>query len=558
MPTTGTNAHSAAAAAAAVYVLAPLGRDAAVICRALGDVGVACAIAGGVPDLAAAVGDGRTGAAVVTEEALTPSVVGELAAALAGQPAWSDLPVLLLMTDGERFPPRGTRGPVGALRAAGNVAVLVRPVPTVALVTAVQAALRARRRQYEVRDLIDREHAARTAAEHSAREADRANRLKDEFLATVSHELRTPLSAILLWSKLAAGGRIKPPDLPEALRNIERSAHAQSQLIDDLLDAARMTTGKLRLNARACELEPAVRSAVDVVRPTAEAKGVRVEVALDPAAGLVLADPDRLQQVVWNLLSNAVKFTPRGGDVLVRLGRDGGHARVDVTDTGQGIGPDFLPHVFERFRQADPSAGRRQGGLGLGLAITYQLVELHGGTIAAESDGEGRGSTFTVRLPLASPAAAPDAAAGPPDADAAAREPARVLDGLRVLLVDDDTNTRRGMAWALEDAGAEVTAVGSAADAVRALLAAPAAGRPHVLVSDIGMPGEDGYRLIERVRALGPAGGGDVPAVAVTAYGREADRGRALAAGFQAHLRKPLDPDGLVAAVAALAARPAE
>ena len=525
-----------------VVVLAPLGRDAAVVCRTLGGRDVACVTAGSIAGMVTLVREGA-GAALLTEEALTSSGVVSLSETLAQQPSWSDLPVLLLLAGSERLAPGAARA-MAALHAAGNVTILVRPVPAVALVTTVQAAIRARRRQYEVRDLMEREHAARLQAEH-------ANQLKDEFLATVSHELRTPLSAILLWAKLAATSRLKAEQVPEALRTIERSAEAQSQLIDDLLDASRMVSGKLRLSAEECQLEPAVREAVEVVQPAAEAKGVRIEATLNRAAGVVLADPDRIRQVVWNLLSNAVKFTPRGGDVLIHLGREGDYVRIEVTDTGAGISAEFLPHVFDRFRQADASAGRRHGGLGLGLAITHQLIELHGGTITAESDGEGMGSTFIVRLPLVRTAAV---RSGAPVRLDAVREPARALSGVRVLLVDDEAEIRLGMALVLEGEGAEVTAVGSAAEALKALEAAPARRKPHVLLSDIGLPGEDGYQLLDRVRAAEAVHGGEIPAVAVTAYAREVDRRRALDAGFQGHLAKPIEPDELIAAVAALVA----
>ncbi|HEV7298358.1 MAG TPA: ATP-binding protein [Tepidisphaeraceae bacterium] len=543
---------AAAAAAAGIVALTPVGRDASVICDVLNKGGIGCAAVGSMSELAAAVGSELTAAIVVAVEALTKNGLTELVSALAAQAPWSDLPVLLLLADDQRL-----REPVaelvGTLRRAGNVTVLFRPVPAVALVTTAQAAMRARRRQFEVRDLMAREHAARV-------EAERANHLKDEFLATVSHELRTPLSAILLWSKLASAGRLKDRELPEALRNIERSAQSQSRLIDDLLDAARMTSGQLRLNDRQVEVEPAVRAAIDVVRPSADAKGVRLTASLDARAGVVRADPDRMQQIVWNLLSNAVKFTARGGDVLVRLGRDAddAHVFIEVADTGKGIHPAFLAHVFDRFRQADASAGRRQGGLGLGLAITHQLVELHGGAISVRSDGEGKGSAFIVQLPLArdTTPAQGSASNAPPAPDAVAT--AEALRGVRILLVEDDPDVRRALTLALEAAGAGVVAVSGAIDALDVLQrtsAGGAGGLPDVLLSDIGLPGMDGYQLIEHVRATPAAQGGTILAIAITAYATGAARGRALEAGFQSHLAKPLDPDELVATVADLLKR---
>lgn len=380
-----------------VLVFAPLARNAEVLCQTLTGAGLGCDVCA---DVAALIGGvrGGPGAVLLTEEALTGAAVAGLSEVLREQPAWSDVPVLILAS-GERLVPAGSRA-VAALRAVGNIILLERPARGLALVTSLQSALRARWRQYEVRDLMVRESAARVEAEHMAREAERANHLKDEFLATVSHELQTPLSAILLWARLAGSGRVSEKEMPTAIWAIEQSASAQSRLIDDLLDASQMIAGKLRLNPRDGQLEPATRAAVDVVQPSADAKGVSFLVSLDPAAGVVLADPDRIQQVVWNLLANAVKFTPAGGEVRIELGRVGGAVHVVVSDTGRGISAEFLPHMFERFRQADASSARAQGGLGLGLAITRQLVELHGGTITAESEGEGRGAVFTVRLPL--------------------------------------------------------------------------------------------------------------------------------------------------------------
>ena len=377
-----------------VFVLAPLGRDAAVIGRVLGTAGIACQSVRSISEFTAALRNAECGigdAAIVTEEALTPDGVAALAAMLSEQPPWSDLPLLLLLAEGGRSASATTRH-LATLRAAGNVAVLVRPVPAVVLLTTMQSFLRARRRQYEVRDLLAREQAAR-------REAENANRLKDEFLTNVSHELGTPLSAILMWTRLSADGRLDAKESVEALQKIGRSATAQLRLVDDLLDASRMLSGKLRIHACECQLEPAVRAAVEVIRPALEPRGLRLEVALDPVAGPVLADAGRIQQVVSNLLGNAVKFTPPGGSIRITLERVGDDVQIRVRDTGQGISREFLPHVFERFRQADSAQSRLHGGLGLGLAICHQLVELHGGTLTAESDGAGKGAVFTVRFP---------------------------------------------------------------------------------------------------------------------------------------------------------------
>jgi signal transduction histidine kinase len=402
---------------------------------------------------------------------------------------------------------------------------------------ALQAEVAERRRAQEERELLlRRERQARA-------EAEAASRTKDEFLAMLSHELRTPLTAMLGWAHLLRCGKLDEATAARGLGVLERSTRAQSQIIGDLLDVSRITAGKLRLEPRPTELGPALEAAVDAVRPAAAAKGIRLEVELDGAAGPVLGDPTRLQQVFWNLLANAVKFTPEGGEVGVRLARGGGQAVVTVRDTGVGVRPDFLAHVFERFSQADASTTRRYGGLGLGLAIVRHLVELHGGTVTAESAGEGRGATFAVRLPAlpARPAAA-DGGAG--------RPPGRGAGGLRVLVVDDEPNTREMLALVLSGCGAEVTTVASAREALEALPRV----RPDVLISDLAMPGEDGYALIRRVRALPAEEGGRVPAVALTAYALAEDRARALSAGFQLHLPKPVDPAELAAVVENLAA----
>jgi PAS domain S-box-containing protein len=401
-----------------------------------------------------------------------------------------------------------------------------------------------------------REEAEASAAENERlyREAREANRLKDEFLATVSHELRTPLTAILGWAHMLRTGHLGGDSAASAFETIERNARAQSQLIDDLLDVSRAITGKLRIDVRPVDPNSFIEAAVEAVRPGAEAKGVRVQKLIDTGLVTVSGDPVRLQQVVWNLLSNAIKFTPRGGRVQVRMERVNSHVEIAVSDTGAGIAPEFLPHVFDRFRQADQKTTRRHGGLGLGLAIVRHLVELHGGTVRAESEGEGRGSTFTVLLPVA-PVYAADPAEG--RVHPAARDtlpafecPDR-LDGLRVLVVDDEPDTREMLKTGLEHCGANVTTVGSAAEAFALIAGEP----PHVIISDIGMPDEDGYDLIRKVRKLPPERGGRVPAIALTAYARAEDRMQALRAGYQMHVPKPVELVELAAVTASLARR---
>jgi PAS domain S-box-containing protein len=396
----------------------------------------------------------------------------------------------------------------------------------------------------QLQQILESERAAR-------KEAERANRIKDEFLSTVSHELRTPLNAILGWAHILQkrmGGKEK--ELDKGLSVIDRNARAQAQLIEDLLDMSRIISGKLRVDLVPLDLRDVIAAAVTTVAPAAEAKGIQVETVASPGAGMVCGDASRLQQVVWNLVSNAIKFTPKGGRVKVSLVRTENHVEISVADTGQGIAPAFLPHVFDRFRQADSSTTRRYGGLGLGLAIVKNLVELHGGNLRAASDGEGKGATFTVELPLGT-ASAPSGGCRPAQA-AAAREVEVDLNGVSVLFVDDAADNREVVRRLLEERNARVLLAGSGEEALAML----SIEGTDVLVSDIGMPGMDGYQLIRRVRALPREQGGDVKAVALTALAREEDRERALDAGFHAHLAKPIQPMELVALIGMLARRP--
>ena len=413
-------------------------------------------------------------------------------------------------------------------------------------------------RRYDASDLAFAEDLARRAslAVENARlygQAQEANRLKDEFLATLSHELRTPLTAILGWATMLRAGSLDAEAGRRAVESIERNARAQRQIVEDVLDVSRIITGKLRLEMRPVEIRELVQDSVETVRPAAEAKGVYLSTLLAPDAGQVTADPDRLQQVLWNLLSNAVKFTQAGGRVEVELRREGGRVAVRVADTGQGIEPEFLPHVFERFRQADMGTTRHHGGLGLGLAIVRHLAELHGGEVTAESAGKGLGSTFTLRLPLKSAPLAERAPArdGAKAVASGGSTQSASLAGTRVLLVEDEEDARAMLKELLEGSGARVHAVGTASEAWESLEASGC----DVLVSDIGMPGEDGYALIGRVRGLDARHGSATPAVALTAYAREEDRARSLAAGFDAHVAKPVEPAELLEVVAALARR---
>jgi PAS domain S-box-containing protein len=379
---------------------------------------------------------------------------------------------------------------------------------------------------------------------------EEANRRMNDFLAMVSHELRTPLNAMLGWVRLLRSGRLDPETFDRGLETIERNTLSQAKLIEDLLDVSRIVSGKLRLSVEPLDVEPVLKAAVDSVRLAAEAKGIRLHLVADSTAGLVLGDRERLQQVVWNLLSNAIKFTPKGGKVSIELTRVDSSIELTVSDTGRGISPDFLPHVFERFRQADASTSRKHGGLGLGLAIVWYLVESHGGTVRAESEGEGKGAAFVVRLPIA-PVRRETAKSKAHTGNGSTHvgfECPPALAGVRVLVVDDEADTREMLALVLRECEAEVYP----AESVPEALAALDEWDPEILVSDIGMPGEDGYELIRRVRARPAARGGAIPAVALTAYARFEDRMRALAAGFQMHVAKPVEPTELVMVIHSL------
>ena len=379
--------------------------------------------------------------------------------------------------------------------------------------------------------------------------AENALRAKDEFLSTLSHELRTPLNAVLGWARiLISRGEIDRTLLERAVHVIERNATAQARMIDDMLDMARIAAGKLRLDMRPVDVVKVVLAAVDVVMPTAHAKRVTLRTNLDPRTPNVMGDQDRLQQVIWNLLSNALKFTDAGGSIEVRLALNGRFARIVVTDTGHGISPEFLPHVFERFQQADASSSRRHGGLGVGLALVHDLIVLHGGSVQAQSAGEGQGATFTIDLPAVA-AHEIDATIEGEGLQALAKAS---LDRVRVLLIDDDGDARDMSLAVLEQCGARVKAVSSSAEAIASLLDTPRHLLPHVIVSDLGMPGKDGYQLIRQIRAIDNELG-RIPAVAVTGYATADDVQRALAAGFQIHISKPMDPAAFVAAVADLA-----
>jgi signal transduction histidine kinase len=404
--------------------------------------------------------------------------------------------------------------------------------------------------------LMDNEQAAR-------REAEAANRAKDLFLATLSHEMRTPLNAIVGWLSILRHEGADTRHFQEGLKVIERNTIAQVQLIDDLLDVSRIVSDKLRVDIQPCELADVINAGVNATRPAADARGITLDVRLDSAASGAWCDRVRIQQVVWNLVSNAIKFTPDGGQVHVTLSREASSFQIQVSDTGQGISPDLLPHVFDRFRQADSSMRRRFAGLGLGLSIVKHIVEAHGGTVEATSPGEGRGSTFSVRLPVRAVRMREESEEGEIEGQRAEDEPADSvpiadrrppvrLDGVHVLVVDDEADTREVLMMLLERVGAVVVTAASAPAAVEAL----AKARPDVLISDLGMPDQDGLDLIRQVRHDGHDAK-DLPAVALTAFVQKDDAKLALLAGFQVHLPKPVDPHDLTSAIARLAGRTA-
>jgi len=404
------------------------------------------------------------------------------------------------------------------------------------------------------RQSAEEERAASLLRERDARRhAEEADRLKDEFLATLSHELRTPLTSILGWASMIRNGEVEGNNASRAIETIERNARSQARLIDDLLDVSRIITGNLRLDLHPLNLAPIVEGALDALRPTADVKGIKLQTHFVPEECLVKGDPNRLRQVIWNLLSNAIKFTQRGGRVSIDLTCVESTARLTVSDTGDGISAEFLPYVFDRFRQAEGSISRKQGGLGLGLAVARHLVELHGGTITAESEGLGNGAVFTVDLPLA------QERRDPARAEERRREVERRhsrsgvirLDGIHVLLVEDDDDSRKLLGTMVKHYGAKVTSTKSAAKALEVFENEV----PDVIISDIGMPDQDGYELIRKLRALPVEKGGNIPAIALTGYASRKDRERALNSGYNQHIAKPIEQADMISAIAALVGR---
>jgi len=529
-----------------VLILPPTARDAEITRSLLERHGIACLACADVHRLTMEVARGAM-ALVMTEHALMDEAIGGLLRALDAQPAWSDIPTVLLLP-GSMLSVAGEQ----ALQSLRNVTLLERPVALRTLLSTVQSAIRGRERQYQMREQLDALQRAEALARAAQAEGEQASRMKDEFLATLSHELRTPLNAILGWSQLIR----QRPDaqmIEEGLSIIERNTRVQVQLIEDLLDMSRIISGKLRLEFEMIDVATFIDAAIETVEPAAKAKGVELRKLVVHGRDFVAGDLNRLQQVIWNLLSNAIKFTPAGGHVDVRAERRKSEIAISVSDSGLGIKPDFLPHVFERFRQADGSTTRPQGGLGLGLAIVKNLVELHGGTVEAHSAGEHQGSTFTILLPAAARIDhQSDHRLRPPDAISKAPDLGREsLSGLKVLVVDDEPDARDLLRRLLERRQATVITAGSAIDGLQLL----EQEKPDVLVSDIGMPLVDGYEFIAQIRSLGADRGGHLPAIALTAFARAEDRARALRSGYTVHMAKPVEPANLIAIVASVSGR---
>lgn len=557
MPTDGLARPAGSPHEARVLVLPSTSADGLAMGKLFGANQIMFEICASMPHLCAGQREGA-GLLIVCEEAVMADGA-QLLACVQEQAVWSDLPIMVLSRSG-----RESLALTELMVRLGNVSVVERPIRTSTLLSLVRASLRARERQYQLREyLLQQEQAQQTIreiaeSERAARaEAERASRTKDEFLATLSHELRTPLNAVLGWTQVLRKAPGLSKDGLNGLSIIERNARAQAQIIEDLLDMSSIISGKVRLDAQRLDLASVISTTVETIRPSAQAKGIQLQVVLDPTAGPVRGDPFRLQQVMWNLLTNAVKFTSKGGRIAIALSRVDSCFEVEVTDDGEGIDPEFLPHVFDRFRQADASTSRQHGGLGLGLSIVKQLIELHGGSIRASSPGKGLGSSFRVTVPAMATADDAEPVQEVRKHSSLSGDPAPPgnasdtdLSGLSVLVVDDERDALALIQRLLQDRNARVRTASTADDALREMMQEP----PDVLISDIGMPGDDGFALIRRTRAL-PLPQSDVPAIALTAYARSEDRIRAIHAGFQRHLAKPVEPVKLIAMVQSLGRR---
>jgi hypothetical protein len=502
-----------------VLVFMPTGRDASLVCSTLQNSNITARACADPSELKSEIEKGA-GAVLIAEEALKDGVLEQISESFNRQPVWSDIPVVLFASNGQN-----AEALLETVGTRFNATIVERPIRITMLVSAARGALRARERQYQSRNLLN--------------QLEESDRQKDLFLATLSHELRTPLNSILGWIQLLRSPSSNRIDTKHALEVIERNAKAQSELISDILFVSRVITNKLELNLAVIDLAAVVQSAIDVVRPLLEAKKIQLNISFDSGIKQVNGDFDRLQQVFWNLLSNAIKFTPTEGKISVRLTNKDRNVEIEISDSGQGIKPEFLPFVFERFRQADSSYTRQVGGLGLGLAIVRHLVELHGGSVSVTSEGENRGAVFTVTLPLFAQQELPVSEESNPNESH--RQPKESFKNVRLLLVEDDEDSREMLKIMFEQYGIKVATAASAAEALESIKQNP----PDVLVSDVGLPGEDGYELINKVRQLAPEQGGLTLAIALTGYASIQDRSQALEAGYQEHLAKPVDIDKL-------------
>jgi signal transduction histidine kinase/CheY-like chemotaxis protein len=524
-----------------VLVFMPTGRDSSLVCSAMENAGIFAESCADVEDLQKNI-DLGAGAVLLAEEALKDGNLEPILKSFSRQPVWSDVPIIIFAISGQNaerlLETVGTRL---------NATIVERPIRIMMLISAVRGALRARQRQYQTRDLL-----------HQLEQADRQ---KDLFLATLSHELRTPLNSMLGWIQLLRGkhqnGQMTV-NTEHALEIIERNARMQSELISDILFVSRVITGKLTLNFETLNLISVLQSAIDVMIPSIEAKNIKLRADFETGINQIRGDADRLRQVFWNLLSNAVKFTPPGGSIEIRVKRENSNLKVEIKDSGQGIETEFLPYIFERFRQADNSYTRKVGGLGLGLAIVRYLVELHGGTAYAKSDGLNQGSVFTVTLPVYSEA---DQQQENPQPSFEAKENKKerfrqtknesLPEKFRILLVEDNDDSREMLKVLLEQYGIETITADTAKKAFDIITTNP----PDILISDVGLPDEDGFELMRRIRHLPPEKGGQIPAIALTGYVSQQDRDRALSVGYQEHLAKPLNADKLLELIKSIAAK---
>lgn len=503
-----------------VLVFMPTGRDAPLVCRTLEEAAISAEPCADASDLSEKVASGA-GAVLLAEEVLENGTLERFIETFDRQPVWSDIPVILFAGN-----PQNSEKLLNLVGTRLNATIVERPIRIAMLISAVRGALRARERQYQARDLLN--------------QLEQADRQKDLFLATLSHELRTPLNSMLGWIKLLRSKSDDSIDFQHGLDVIERNTRAQVKVISDILFVSRVITGKLELEQEQIDLLPVVQMAIDIVTPSVEAKNIKLHFSYGDDCQ-VLGDTDRLQQIFLNLLSNAIKFTRKNGRIDVRVSCDYQFVKIKITDSGQGIKSEFLPFVFERFRQADSSYTREAGGLGLGLAIVRHLVELHGGKITAKSDGENRGSTFTVTLPVSiTRESQPDSSRFLPRFSEKPSE--QVLGNIHVLLVEDDTDSREMLEVLFSQLDVKVTAVDSSEKALEAI----EKFQPDILISDVGLPGEDGYKLIRKIRELAPEKGGQIPAVALTGFASLQDRSLAIDAGYQEHIAKPVDIDKMI------------